>query len=57
MMSNTRFAGARSRSKTRLAVTAAALSVIGCFAAAFTFAEGTPTDLPVAAATTTIAAG
>ena len=47
-MSNASVASTRSRSKTRIAVTTAALGVIGCFAAAFTFAEDTPTNEPVA---------
>ena len=40
-------AGGRSRKPVRIAVTAAALGVIGCFAAAFTFAQDIPTSEPV----------
>ena len=48
-MSNAPASSPRSHSKTRLAVTAAALGVIGCFAAAFTFADTTPTVEPTLA--------
>ena len=57
MMSNTSTASVGSRSKTRIAVTTAALGVIGCFAAAFTFAENTPTSEPVAVAQSEVATG